>query len=229
MFNWLEKKKGDGQSNIRDTLFGDMPLAEWARQNQPDPGEPWSWFIKARRYLEAGDKHLAIEELKKVIEMPGLEARHYLQAWHFLRQLGVTPPDDKAKDVYGVVVEYTLTQGGDIVAAYTDHTARYFNYSGIAIIWETSTDSLINTLIDDLLQAGQSIIHHLGSWKDVRPSAPSRGNARVNMLTPSGLHFGQASLDVLAKDAIAGPIIAAATRLMQALIARNVSKFQPPK
>jgi hypothetical protein len=41
------------------------------------------------------------------------------------------------------------------------------------------------------------------------------------MLTPSGLHFGQAPLNALANDAMAGPIINAALDLMQALIRKR--------
>ena len=219
MFNWLKKKESK-QPDIRDTLFGDMPLSEWAGQDQPDPSEPWSWFVKAREYLESEHKQQAIEELKKVTETPGLESRHYVQAWHFLRQLGVTPSDSKAKEVYGVIVEYTMPKGLDIVAAYADYTARYFNHSGAAVIWETPDDSL-NTEIDDLLGAGQSIIHNIGPWEDARPAAPQKGEIRVNMLTPSGLHFGQGPFNVLSNDEMAGPIIAAGVTLMKALIDKS--------
>ena len=38
---------------------------------------------------------------------------------------------------------------------------------------------------------------------------------------PGGLHFGQGGFDVLAGDPMGGPVIAAATRLMQELIART--------
>jgi hypothetical protein len=217
MFNWLKKKKQSEQPDIRDVLFGDMSFSALVGQDQSDSGEPWSWFIKAKEYLESKNEQQAIEELKKITETPNLESRHYVQAWHFLKQLGVTPSDTDAKEVYGVVVEVTLKQGVDIVAAYADYTARYFNYSGAAVIWENPDDSL-NTLIGDLLDAGKNIIHNIGPWEDARPPAPPRGQARVSMLTPSGLHFGQAPFDTLANDEMGGPIIRAATNLMQALI-----------
>jgi hypothetical protein len=217
MFERRKGKEEGGGTDIRNTLFGDMPLAAWPGREQSAPGEPWSWFVNARKYLEAGDQRRAIEELRQITQATGLESRHTLQAWHFLRQLGGAPPDVRAKDVYGVVVECTLEQGLDIVAAYADHTARYYNYSGAAVIWEAPDDSL-DTMIDDLLGAGERIIHNIGPWEDARPAAPPIGQARVSMLTPSGLHFGQAPFGVLANDAMGGPILAAAMRLMKALV-----------
>ena len=56
---------------------------------------------------------------------------------------------------------------------------------------------------------------------------PSRGSAaapdhiRLNFLAPSGLHFGQAPFAVFEQDALAGPVVRAATALLQALIAVN--------
>jgi hypothetical protein len=37
------------------------------------------------------------------------------------------------------------------------------------------------------------------------------------LLTPSGLHFGEGPMDVLARDALGGPLVAAATVLMRGL------------
>lgn len=138
-----------------------------------------------------------------------------------MRELGVHPPENKAKIIYGVVVEVTMKQGLDIVAAYADHSARYFNHSGAAVIWE-SPDNSLNEEIDNLLAAGKNIIQNIGPWEDERPGVPPKGQARVSMLTPSGLHFGQAPFNALANDAMGGPIIMAATNLMQSLIRKSV-------
>jgi hypothetical protein len=217
MANWL-KKKSEGP-DIRDTLFGDMPLAVWAGQAQNN-GEPWRGFARAKEYIEAGQPQQAIDELKEISETADFESRHYLQAWHSLNELGVSPPEHQSKEVYGVVVEVAMQGGLDIVAAYADHTARYFNFSGAAIIWENPDDSIIN-VVDALLDAGRNIIHNIGPWEGTRPPAPPNGQARINILTPSGLHFGQAPLNALANDGMAGPIINAASNLMQALIQKT--------
>jgi len=213
MFNWFKKEQPKAKPlTIRDTLFGDMSLAPWAKDENAHL-EPWSLFVKARKSLEAKDNASAIAALKQITEMPGLESRHYVQAWNFLRGLGVNPPADKAKTVYGVVVEVGLQQGADIVAAYSDGTARYLNFSGAGEIWERPNDSL-DVEIKALLNAGQAVANMIGPWDKERPEAPTHGNVRLNMLTPSGLHFGYGGFETLAKDPMGAALIDPATQLM---------------
>jgi hypothetical protein len=209
---------------IRDALFGDMPFSEWPRAapTLPQEVEPWLSFVHAREQFDAGDEAAAKEALRRILKMPDLESRHYLQAWHFLRGMGEEPPTGEAKKIYGVVVEVPQEDGLDIVAAYLDHTARYFNYSGAAVIWERPDDSLDLT-IDELLEAGRVVAEQIGPWQDERPPAPPAGQARINLLVPSGLHFGEGPFEALSSDPLGGPVILSATRLMMALIARTES------
>lgn len=199
-------------NHIRDTLFGDMTAMQWPRGESTD--EPWASFVRARN---ATDSDVARKELESILAMPDLEPRHYLQAWSALRDLGVEPPEAEVKRVLGVVVEVALEEGLDIVGAYADRSARYFNYSGRAVIWERPDESL-DPAIDDLLAAGQSVADAIGPWLDPRPPAPVTGNVRISMLTPSGIHFGEGPFEALAADELGGPPIAAAARLMAELI-----------
>jgi len=216
MPNWFKKEK---PLAARDLLFGDLPFAQWPQQSSSQEA-PWRYFVEARNCLKAGDKGEAIRILQGIQATVGLESRHYLQAWHFLRELGVQPAAELAKRLYGVVVEVGLDEGVDIVVAYADHTARYFNYTGASIIWENADASLDQTL-DSLLQAGRVVVAQIGPWENARPPAPENGQVRINLLTPSGLHFGQGPFEVLAKDPMGGPVIGFATRLMQELIAKT--------
>jgi hypothetical protein len=223
MFNWFKNKQQPEHTEIRDVLFGDLPLSKWPLDSSsPAQEEPWLSFVHARNSLTDSNNEEAIWRLQRILAMPDLESRHYLQAWHFLRELGVQPPTNEAKRVYGVIVEVAMPQGLDILAGYSDHTARYFNYSGAAVIWERPDASLDQT-IDTLLEAGQGVAAQIGPWEDARPPAPRGDEARISMLTPSGLHFGQASMDVLSQDALGAPVIAVATKLMQDLIAKTES------
>jgi len=215
MFNLFKKEKPRQPIAIRDTLFGDMPLSEWPRDENAD-AEPWLSFVKARKLLDKRDKSSAAAVLQTITEMPGLESRHYLQVWHFLRQLGVNPPADKAKIVYGVVVEVGMQNGADIVAAYTDHTARYIHHTGSGVIWERPDHSL-DAEIEALLQAGQAVADKIGPWDQARPAAPRGEHIRLNMLTPSGLHFGYGEFETLEKDPMGKAIIDPATKLMLSL------------
>jgi hypothetical protein len=205
------------ENPIRETLFGDMPLSQWAHGERE--GAPWNQFGEAQEHLEAQDADGATKILRDILAEPKLEVRHTLQAWNELRQLGVQPGAE-GRRLLGVVVEVALDEGLDILAAYADGTARYINYSGAAVIWEGADDSL-EAMIHGLLDACTPILGQIGPWKGPRPGAPPRGQARLSMLTPAGLFFGQAPLEALMADRLAAPAMNAAIVLMQALITRS--------
>ena len=213
-------------SGIREVLFGDLPLLEWPR---PDSGltttEPWTWFVAAQQALAASNPAEAEVQLRQVLATEGLESRHYLQAWQALRELGQQPAEAEARQVLGVVVEVGMNQGLDIVAAYADGSARYYNYSGAGVVWERPDDSL-DAPLQALLVAGQRVAAHVGIWEEPRPDAPPTGSVRISMLTPGGLRFGQAPFDTLWQDALGGPVLAAAQGLMTALIAKSEQSRQ---
>lgn len=214
MFNWLRKEKPQApkQLTMRDTLFGDLPASEWPREEDAT-AEPWTSFVRARNAAREGRNEDAAADLQRITQMDGLESRHYLQAWHFLRQSKVDPPADKAKTVYGVVVEVGMKQGADIVAAYADGTARYLHNSGGGTIWERP-DSSLDPEIQALLKAGQEVANLIGPWEGARPEAPQAENVRLNMLTPSGLHFGYGGFKNLYDDPKGRALIDPATQLM---------------
>jgi hypothetical protein len=201
--------------DIRDTLFGDLPIEAWAAQGA---GEPWLAFARARDDLARANAQGAVATLAAIAQMPGLEARHYAQAWHFLRGLGVRPPPQLEKQVLGVVVEVAMNGGVDLLAAYADRSARYYNYSGSGVVWDRPNPSL-DPLIDALLDAGRAVVVHIGPWEGPRRPPPAAGQVRLNMLTPAGLCFGEGPFQVLAGDPMGGRLIGAATQLMQGLTA----------
>jgi len=203
---------------IRNTLFGDVPLAELVKAHpKVQLTEPWASFHRARDLRDAGDMTGAREAVQQIVKMPGLETRVFLQAWHTLRELGEKSPPERAKAVLGVVVEVGMPKGLDIVAAYRDHRARYFNYSGAGVLWERRDESL-DGLIDELLEAGTVVAQAIGPWSQARPPEPKNGNARINLLTPSGIHLGQGPVEALTQDAMGGPILSGAFGLMKRLV-----------
>jgi hypothetical protein len=225
LFDWMKKSPQAQTTAIRETLFGDMPLAQWTSHLAQPSSEPWTSFQRAQSLIESGDKQSAITALREILQIPGLESRHYLQAYHALAGLGVAPAQGKEKDVLGVVVEVGMKRGTDLVAGYSDHHARYYNYSGAGVVWERPNDTL-DEAIDELLRVGSAVVQVIGPWKKARPPAPTDGRVRLNFLTPSGLHFGEGPMDTLAKDKLGGPVIASAFRLMQRLI--EISKKPLP-
>jgi hypothetical protein len=210
-------------ASLRETFFGDVPLSNWAMGKD---GEPWTAFSTAATCLERGDRESAAQSLQSIVRREGLESRHYIQAWTALRALGVLPPPDEAKAVYGVVLDVPINAGFDTLAAYEDGAARYLNFSGAAIIWD-APDTRIHHHVATLLAAGQELVRRIGPWEGTRPPLTA-GQARISLLTPIGLHFGQAPFEVLARDAMAAPLIKAATGLMQALMqVADASKKKP--
>lgn len=211
MFNWLKKKEPIRQFEPRDLFFGDLPITEWAKDTSLQ-SEPHVSFIEARKHLEAKNNKSAIAALQKITGMPNLESRHYLQAWCFLRGLGVNPPTEISKTVYGVVIEVGTEMKVDIVAAYADFTARYLGKDGSLIVWERPNNYL-DAEIDALLKAGQVACNQIGPWEGPRPPAPTIMNVRLNMLTPGGLNFGYGGFQTLSNDPMGKPLMDSATQL----------------
>jgi hypothetical protein len=210
---------------IRNTLFGDVPLAEIVRAHPKVPlAEPWASFQRARDLRDTGDQPAALEVVRQIVKMPDLDTRVCLQAYHTLRELGDHAPEGHEKDVLGVVVEIGMPKGLDLVAAYRDHRARYFNYSGAGVLWERRDDSL-DGLIDELLQAGSVVAQAIGPWTKPKPPEPKNGDARINLLTPSGIHLGNGPVEALNQDPMGGPILSAAFGLMKRLV--ELTKREP--
>lgn len=207
------KQSTSRPEDLRETLFGDMAIATWGA-DQSDA--PWSHFATATTCLERGDQAGAVAALQTVVETENLASRHYLQAWQALRQAGVSPSPTEGKHVLGVVVDVPVGPGVDTLAAYEDGTARYLNHAGSVVVWEAPDDRMA-ALVANLIAEGQTLAMRIGPWAEARPALPA-GLARLSMLTPSGLHFGQAPFDQLAREPMAAPLVDAATRLMQALV-----------
>ena len=215
-----KKKKDIAPATVRDTLFGDMPLDQWPRVGDAAKGTPWDEFAVARTDLAEGRKAEAIAIWKNIAAHPGLEPRHILQAWHFLRQEGEQPPPDVAKQLLGVVIEVGMPGGLDLLAAYPDHAARYYNFSGAGIVWE-HPDASLDGAIDQLLDAAREVVVQIGPWDKERPGPPPKDNVRLSFLTPSGLHFGLGGMNVISRDPMGGRVLQLGAALMQALIAKQ--------
>lgn len=218
---WFKKRSGStAATSLRDTLFGDLPISSWAappsrRSPAAFQGEPWASFSRVEAEIKVGNEERARELLKMIVAMPGLESRHYLEAWHHLRGLGVIPKVSEAKSVLGVVIDVPVGGGWDVLAAYADHSARYLNHSGTVVIWD-HPDERFDAAIDDVLRAAQALASRIGPWEGPRP-ALSPELARLSLLTPSGLHFGQAPFAALARDVNSAPVVGAATKLLTEL------------
>lgn len=144
------------------------------------------------------------------------ESRKKIIAWNKLRDFSVTPDESVAKKILGFIIEVGMKKGVDYLAVYLDNSARYFNFSGAKVIYE-GCDELINIELQKLLLYCQQVVNQIGVWEQARRDPPSKGIARINFLTPKGLHFGEAPLNILEQDILAKDVIAQSIVVMKLL------------
>lgn len=200
---------------IRDLLFADLDSASALRVFGLGPRpEPIAVMAAAVNRRDLPAARVALADV--LIRHP--ETRVWLQAWTLAREAGL-PPSDSALRPRGVVVEMGLDGGVDTVAGYDDGSARYLNHAGGGVFWDAQTaDVAIIAAIDTLLAAGQVVADSTPLLAGPRPGPPPRGAAMVAVLTEGGVYLGTGSADGFAQDPLGGPVIAAAIKLMVALI-----------
>ena len=186
---WSRRRKGSAlNAGMRDGLFADESLEDVASRATSTSDDIWSHFAAAQQALREGDKIGAIQAIRRVEEMEGKKHAFTFRRGIVSECLGEPPPESIAREVKGVVVEVGLRGGVDLVAAYADHTARYWNFrAGTGIIWDAPGDTEMASLIDPLLQAGEAIGENTGPLDGARPPVPWRGRARINVLTLGAL------------------------------------------
>ena len=206
--------------DLRKALFGEVAVQDFPPRFSPhDLAEPWASFVLAKNAVQAGEASGAISTWRRLANTPGLDTRFYAECWYLLRGQGVQPPAEIAKKLLGVVVEVEMGSGAmDLLAAYADHSARYYNYRGVGIVWDHPTKDL-DGFVDALLNHCNRMVQMTSPRQGERPATLGPGEIRINLITPGGVHVGQGPFKELSGDAAAKPIIEASTALMQKLIA----------
>ena len=188
---------------IYDLLFcDDLNLFKNNISDQSAP--PWNTLFSTNRNKE---------ELVKLVDDDQTESRVQILACNTLLAEGHA---FNFQQLFGVIVEVAMEEGLDVIAAYSDGSARYINYSGKVIVLESPTEQS-DALIDDLLNAGNEVVQKIGPWDKERLPFPPAGQVRLTFLVSDGLYFGQGPFDVLAEDPMGGPVINAAAELMKYL------------
>ena len=201
----------DAGSTIRELLYGDVPLAAWRAQPTDDLSRQ---FQMAAATLRSGDSSATRQILEPIAANEHLDSRDRLEAWATLRELGVNPPQSVASLVLGLVIDVPMSAGLDTLAAYADGSARYVNQSGaLAIVEPTSP---LSARVLELVDAGQQLALLIGPWDGNRP--PLRpDHARISMLCPGGLYFGDGPVNEIMQDPIAEPVFRCGAQLVGAL------------
>ena len=160
-----------------------------------------------------------VADIQKIVENKNAESRLKILAYNQLRSRGHKP--DK-KELLGVIIEVRLDDGLDVLASFSDGTARYINLTGKMIIWET-TDETSNRITQDLFIKSREIVKQIGVWDKPRRPHPKKGTARLTFLVSDGLYFGEGPIDTLFNDALASPALASGTELMRYLTEKVVN------
>jgi len=178
---------------------------------RPRQGEPTGW----QRVLFADPPDLP--GLRKLAGDASEEGRARYSAFTRLREAGapVTP-----KLLLGVIVEVALSDGLDTLGAYSDGGVRYINRSGKMVIVE-GVDSF-RPLVHRLFEAAEPVVARIGPWDQPRRPPPGTGNARLTFLVSDGLYFGEARVQLLQNDPLAGPVFREATQLLTKVVASGV-------
>jgi hypothetical protein len=207
---------------LRETLYTRASLDPFLARLQDDAKSafPWSNFFAANQALKDGDKAGAISQLKQVVGTQGLNTRIYLQAWHTLVSLGELPVETLRGYTQGVVIENHMDQGLDIVAAYSDNTARYWNYTGTGIVWD-ARDPEIDKLVFELLKVGFEITKRIGIGLRDAPPVPEKGYLRIFIMAYDGSAVGEGRFEQLSKDPMGNTAINAGVNLMNGLIKKQ--------
>ncbi len=197
----------ESMNRIYDLLFCDEP--EYFR---PGKGEQ-----AAHPLAVLFAKEPSADALLELLNDESLESRVRILAGRILVTKGSQVPQ---KLLLGVVIEVGLEGGLDVLAAYLDGTARYINHSEKIVIWDTNTEQS-GELINRLFAESRKVVEQIGPWKEDRLPPPAVGMVRLSFLASDGLYFGQGPFEALARDAMGGPVINAATQLMQFLTTQN--------
>ena len=214
IFNFLKKSKDLQKSSVgpyKDTatnliynlLFCDS-IDLYKTHNQTPTNYPWNILFSDTSTLT---------DLEKIITDSNLESRVKVLAYNKQLLKGHKP---SKKELLAVIVEVGLDDGLDVLASFSDGTARYINQSGKMIIWET-TNETSNELTKDLFLKGQNVVNQIGPWDKPRRPYPTKGNVRITFLVSDGLYFGEGPIDVLFKDPMSGSALTSATYLMKYL------------
>lgn len=148
------------------------------------------------------------------------EGRVRALAFNRLRAMGEAVP---SKQLLGVIVEVPLADGLDVLAAFSEGGVRYLNQSGKVLVVEGENNPVVG-LVGELLSVARPVVDQIGPWEEQRLPPPRAGNIRITFLVSDGLYFGEAPAAVLQNDAMAGPVLAKATQLLQRAVELGTSK-----
>lgn len=193
----------DAANEIYNLLFCDNLAA--FKPKEGESAATWQTVL----FAEPADRSALLALANDVTQ----EGRIRYMAYARLQSLGENVP---AKVLLGVIVEVSLANGLDALAAYSEGGVRYINHSGEFVFFEGSTE--LEPHVKKLLAVSEPIVARIGPWKQPRRSPPKSDNVRLTFLVSDGLYFGEGPMSMMQNEEMAGPVIQSATTLLQAVV-----------
>jgi hypothetical protein len=201
-----------------DLLFADQSLSDMVPANAKADQYSKDWrevFGYVAQQVRDGKTLTARETLRAMLNRDDIEERVRLLIWAALRDLGERPPATIADSVRGVILEVPVGNSVDILAAYSDGTARYLNHSGAIVLWDhddTHHDSLISAYLhsaDALVRSTQAADRH---------RLEQDGMIHVTALTYGGVHATNVATTAIDASPTGAAVFNAGTDLMESLL-----------
>lgn len=147
---------------------------------------PWALMAAAHVFEQSGNPDQSKRYLRAVT-LISHEPLVQSWAWHNLRRLGYQPTPNQARQVLGLIVEVPYQGQVDVLATFSDGTARYYPHTGGAIIQDDYDEEITPQVLDALRRVepvGEAEPRHA-------PRPPLEGEVRMTVLTPAGMHIWQ--------------------------------------
>ncbi|QSQ23795.1 hypothetical protein JY651_02080 [Pyxidicoccus parkwayensis] len=222
----------DEHAALRELLFADEPLesvVRFVREQEASGGgvsSLWRRLADVAELVARREHSRAVEELRRLMDDEGHDARSCFQFWNFLRQLGEVPSPDVATRVLGLVVEDARHGALDILAAYWDGTARLMDAKGGFRIFTKPAPVMVDHMRRDL-RVCEPLVAATRPASSPRAAPPVGSRGRVTVLTPAGLRVRDGEWEELRADALCGPVLQMADALRERLL-RGVAAMGPP-
>lgn len=149
---------------------------------------PWVLLVSAFVSLRNGRMDEA-GKLLRAVTLIAQDSIVQLWAWHNLGKLGKTPAASLSQQVLGIVIEVPYESSTDVLASYSDGTARYINHKGAVILWEDFDET-----ITPMIYEGLKLAHPLGKPVNQHKESPiAAEDVRLTILTPGGIYVWEGS------------------------------------
>ncbi len=210
----------DVHADLRELIFADEPLervATYAAEQDTDAESSWKRLAEVAALVREDHAALAIPALYRILEDAGDDSRDVFQVWNYLRQLGEVPAPEVARRILGLVIERSLQDSQEILAAYWDGKARHLNARKDYHLFESPAPFMV-AAIRRFLRTSRPLVETTLPSSAPRAAPPSGGRCRISVLTPAGLHVCEDTWDALWSSDVGGPILGEAGWMTHRLI-----------